>query len=136
MTIPHKEDALACCAVVDPIAKKIGAVNTLVRQPDGTLKGYNTDYSAAMEVIERAYELHLGCERTGTESILCGKTVVVVGAGGAGRGLAFGAVFRGAGKVIVANRNLERARTLAQACGGEAVALSELQSGSVKAIFL
>ena len=132
VTIPHKEDALACCAVVDPIAKKIGAVNTLVRQPDGTLKGYNTDYSAAIEVIERAYELHLGCERTGTESILCGKTVVVVGAGGAGRGLAFGAVFRGAGKVIVANRNLERARTLAQACGGEAVALSELQSGSVK----
>lgn len=46
-----------------------------------------------------------------------GKTVVVVGAGGAGRGLAFGAKFKGA-EVIVANRSLERAQALAQACGG------------------
>ena len=132
VTIPHKEDALACCAVVDPIAEKIGAVNTLVRQHDGTLKGYNTDYSAAIDAIERAYELHSGYQRTGAETVLSGKTIVVVGAGGAGRGLAFGAVFRGAGKVIVANRSFERARSLAQACGCEAVTIEELQSGAVK----
>ena len=33
---------------VDPVAKRIGAVNTLVRRPDGTLKGYNTDCTAAL----------------------------------------------------------------------------------------
>lgn len=40
---------------VDPVAKQIGAVNTLVRQPDGGLRGYNTDWQAAISAIERAY---------------------------------------------------------------------------------
>ena len=65
------------------------------------------------------------------ETALQGKTVVVVGAGGAGRGLAFGAKFKGA-EVIVANRSLERAQALAEACGGTAVSLEQLQSGEVK----
>ena len=127
VTIPHKEEALRCCAEVDEVAAKIGAVNTLVRRADGTLKGYNTDYGAAIAAIERAM-----ADRTGApaETALEGKTVVVVGAGGAGRGLAFGAAFKGA-SVVVANRNFERAAALAEACGGTAVTLEALQAGEV-----
>ena len=44
--------ALAACSEVDPVAQRIGAVNTLLRQPDGSLKGLNTDWSAAIEAIE------------------------------------------------------------------------------------
>ena len=56
-----------------------------------------------------------------------GKTVVMLGAGGAGRGLVFGAAAKGA-KVIVANRNLERAQELASCIGNEveAVALDDI----------
>ena len=130
VTIPHKEDALKCCAEVDPVAAQIGAVNTLVRRSDGSLKGYNTDYSAAIGAIEAAMASRPD-ESDDPEKALEGKTVVVVGAGGAGRGLAFGAAFKGA-SVVVANRNFERAAVLAEACGGEAVTLEDLQAGKVK----
>lgn len=50
---PLQEAALAAAASVDPLAARIGAVNTLVRQADGTLRGYNTDCSAAIGAIER-----------------------------------------------------------------------------------
>lgn len=145
VTIPHKLAALECADEVDSVAQQIGAVNTLVRQPDGTLKGYNTDWSAAITAIEQglqsgsqkaaesASNQHtpsaqsasghgesasgLGAEEATTsgrvfadgqskkqnESVLKGKTVVVIGAGGAGRALAFGAAHKGA-KVIIANR--------------------------------
>ena len=47
-----QEAALAAADSVDPLAARIGAVNTLVRQPDGTLRGYNTDCGAALDAIE------------------------------------------------------------------------------------
>ena len=87
------------------MAKQIGAVNTLVRQPDGSLKGYNTDYVAAIEAIENAMEKKTG---VAAAKSLDGKTVVVIGAGGAGKALAFGAKFKGA-NVVIANRS-RRAR--------------------------
>jgi 3-dehydroquinate dehydratase/shikimate dehydrogenase len=113
---------------VDPVAKQIGAVNTLVRQPDGSLKGYNTDYAAAIDAIEDAMERKTG---TPARASLEGKTVVVIGAGGAGRALAFGAKFKGA-NVVIANRSIDRARALAEACGGVAVTLEDLANGGVK----
>ncbi len=110
VTIPHKEAALKGATTADEVATAIGAANTLVRQPDGSLKAYNTDWSAAISAIER------GLGGSGTEdagnSPLQGKTVVVVGAGGAGRALAFGAATRGA-SVIIANRSASRAVELA-----------------------
>lgn len=45
-----QEAALRLAAEVDPVARQIGAVNTLVRQPDGSFKGYNTDWLAAIQV--------------------------------------------------------------------------------------
>ena len=44
--------AMEAADEVDPVAQQIGAVNTLVRQPDGRLKGFNTDWSAAISAIE------------------------------------------------------------------------------------
>ena len=45
--------ALAAAGEKDPVAEKIGAANTLVRRPDGSLAAYNTDWSAAISAIER-----------------------------------------------------------------------------------
>ena len=47
--------ALEAAHQVDPVAKRIGAANTLVRQPDGTMKAYNTDWSAAIQAAEKGF---------------------------------------------------------------------------------
>jgi 3-dehydroquinate dehydratase/shikimate dehydrogenase len=99
----------------------IGAVNTLVRRADGTLKGYNTDCTAALNAIE-----------AGLGTSVAGKSVLVVGAGGAGRAVAFGAAHRGA-RVMIANRNDTRASSLAADVGAEAVPWAVLQAGAVRA---
>ncbi len=45
--------ALSCVSEADPVAARIGALNTLVRSEDGSLKGFNTDWSAAIGAIEQ-----------------------------------------------------------------------------------
>lgn len=156
VTIPHKEAALRLSAEVEETAGAIGAVNTMRRLPPGSehakgskarFAGSNTDWSAAIGAIERAMTAlatpeagsGAGVSAAGqplgpaTASPLRGKTVVVVGAGGAGRALAFGAATRGA-KVVVANRSRDRADALAQALGGSARACSweDLAEGRVE----
>ncbi|RYR18696.1 hypothetical protein Ahy_B03g063310 isoform E [Arachis hypogaea] len=104
VTIPHKEAAVTCCDEVDPVAKSIGAVNCIIRRPtDGKLIG-------------------------GTVvSPLAGKLFVVIGAGGAGKALAYGAKEKGA-RVVIANRTYDRARELADLIGGDALALADLDN--------
>ncbi|KAF8061413.1 bifunctional 3-dehydroquinate dehydratase/shikimate dehydrogenase [Scenedesmus sp. PABB004] len=149
VTIPHKEAAHAAAAAHDPVAGAIGAVNTLIRQPGGGFKGYNTDWVAAISVIERV----LAAGRSGAASPtsreaaaaagdcgaraaspLSGRTFLVVGAGGAGRALAFGAASRGA-TVLIANRSRARAEALAAAVPGGATVVDwgALQAGEVSA---
>nr|AXF38107.1 3-dehydroquinate dehydratase / shikimate dehydrogenase [Bergenia purpurascens] len=120
--IPHKEAAVGCCDEVHPLAKSIGAVNTIVRRPaDGKLVGYNTDCEASMTAIEDALkERKLANGEASNDSPVAGKIFVLVGAGGAGRALAFGARSRGA-RVVIFNRNYERAKALALAVSGEAL---------------
>ncbi|KAJ7522528.1 hypothetical protein O6H91_18G015700 [Diphasiastrum complanatum] len=122
VTIPFKEDALRCCDEVDPIAQAIGAVNTIIRR-DGKLIGYNTDCEAAISAIEDA----LRESRHPPEKSLAGRLFVVIGAGGAGKALAFGAKQKGA-RVVIANRNFERAKVLAKSVGAEAIPLEQLDS--------
>ncbi len=131
VTIPHKEAALKRAATADEVATAIGAANTLVRQPDGSLKAYNTDWSAAISAIERGLGGSGTAEDAGN-SPLKGKTVVVVGAGGAGRALAFGAAARGA-SVIIANRSASRAVELAAQLNPPAkgVGLEEIATGAI-----
>ncbi|CAI9108007.1 OLC1v1007515C2 [Oldenlandia corymbosa var. corymbosa] len=131
--IPHKEAAVGCCDEVDPLAKSIGAVNTIIRRPaDGKLIGYNTDCDACISAIEDALR-----ERRNTNghasnaSPIAGKLFVLVGAGGAGRAMAFGARSKGA-RVVIFNRNFERAKALAAAVSGEALPYECLQSFSAE----
>ncbi|PNW80154.1 hypothetical protein CHLRE_08g380201v5 [Chlamydomonas reinhardtii] len=149
VTIPHKEAALRAAKDVDPVAAQIGAVNTLIRQADGSFKGYNTDWEAAISAIERglagvaggaAAAAAAAAKNAGTpaaESPLKGRTVVVIGAGGAGRALAFGAAARGA-RVLIANRSRDRADALAAALAAQygsaaaaAVSYEDLAGGRV-----
>lgn len=124
-TIPHKEAALKCCDEVDPAAKSIGAVNCLIRrQTDGKLFGCNTDYVGAITAIEEGLQGFHGSSNI-TGSPLAGKLFVVIGAGGAGKALAFGAKEKGA-RVVIANRTYERARELADAVGAQALTLADL----------
>ncbi|XP_057484811.1 bifunctional 3-dehydroquinate dehydratase/shikimate dehydrogenase, chloroplastic-like isoform X2 [Actinidia eriantha] len=126
-TIPHKEAALKCCDEVDPIAKSIGAVNCLIRNSsDGKLFACNTDYVGAITAIEDALRgSHHVMGTTG--SPLAGKLFVVIGAGGAGKALAYGAKEKGA-RVVIANRTYDRAKELADTVGGGALSLADLNS--------
>ncbi|KAL0719864.1 hypothetical protein Bca4012_069188 [Brassica carinata] len=129
-TIPHKEAALKCCDEVDPLAKSIGAVNTILRrQSDGKLLGYNTDCIGSISAIEDGLRSSSGPSSvpSSSSSPLAGKTVVVIGAGGAGKALAYGAKEKGA-KVVIANRTYERAVELAEAIGGKALSLTDLDN--------
>ncbi|KAI8010477.1 hypothetical protein LOK49_LG06G03191 [Camellia lanceoleosa] len=125
-TIPHKEAALKCCDEVDPVAKSIGAVNCIVRKSDGKFFGCNTDYVGAITAIEDALG---GLQHVNgmVVSPLAGKLFVVIGAGGAGKALAYGALAKGA-KVVIANRTYERAKEIADTIGGDALSLADLSN--------
>ncbi len=71
VTIPYKKDVMPYCAELTDCAKKMGAVNTIVRRPDGKLIGHNTDY----------FGLHYTFQRMGVS--LNNKKVLVLGSGGA-----------------------------------------------------
>jgi shikimate dehydrogenase len=98
VTIPFKQDVAAVVAA-DPLAERIGAVNTVAF--DGEPTGYNTDAAG----VVRSFEHH--------DVALSGRAVVV-GAGGAGRAAAFALADAGM-EVHIANRTVERAESLAEA---------------------
>ncbi|KOM55049.1 hypothetical protein LR48_Vigan10g094100 [Vigna angularis] len=125
-TIPHKVDGLRCCDEVDPIAKAIGAISCMIRRPsNGKLIGYNMDYLGAIAAIEERLQDSNGRSMSG--SPLYGKLFVVIGAGGAGKALAFGGKQKGA-RIVVANRTYSKAQELANRVGGKAITLSELEN--------
>ena len=93
VTIPHKVAVIPFLDELDPLAERIGAVNTIVND-DGTLTGYNTDATGFLQTL-----LERGIEPKG-------KNVVILGAGGASRAISFILAERGAHLVIL-NRLLE-----------------------------
>ncbi|XP_076930014.1 bifunctional 3-dehydroquinate dehydratase/shikimate dehydrogenase, chloroplastic-like [Bidens hawaiensis] len=125
-TIPHKEAVVQCCDEVDPTAKLIGAVNCVVRRDDGTLYGCNTDYVGAITAIEDGLRAS-GFKDGASGSPLDGRLFVVIGAGGAGKALAYGAKEKGA-RIVIANRTYDRARELAEIIGGKALSLADLNT--------
>ncbi|XP_050384124.1 bifunctional 3-dehydroquinate dehydratase/shikimate dehydrogenase, chloroplastic-like [Argentina anserina] len=125
-TIPHKEAALKCMDEIDSIAKKIGAINNIVRKPDGRLVAFNTDYIGSISGIEDELRGMNGAIPAG-KSPLAGKLFVVLGAGGAGKSLVYGAAQKGA-RVVCANRTYERAKELADKVGGQAMTLEEVEN--------
>ena len=97
VTIPYKTDVIPFLDDVDPLAKAIGAVNTLVRTENGGFKGYNTDMTG----------LYHAMQDEGIE--LKDQTVVILGAGGVARPTAFLCANKGAKKVYILNRTFEKA---------------------------
>lgn len=110
VTVPYKSDVLQYLKYVDPLAEKIGAVNTLVR--DEALKGYR-GYNTDMTGLFRAMQ---------EEGIdLEGETVVILGAGGVARPTAHLCVNKGAARVYILNRTLEKAEAIADEVGSDIV---------------
>ena len=120
VTVPHKVRALEAVDEVDPLAKRIGAINTVLHRK-GKLVGTNTDVAAAVAALEEA----IGGASRG-RSPLQGKHVLMIGAGGAGRAVAYGIIERGA-RLTIANRTAERGEQLANEVGAQAVPLSEVE---------
>ncbi len=102
VTVPHKEEAFRCAAVVHPSAEKLGAANTLWLE-DGRLNAANTD--------ALGFLANLDAEAPGWDAGL--GEAIVLGAGGAARAVVYGLLERGAGTVHVVNRGRERAEELA-----------------------
>lgn len=106
VTIPHKLAVMEHLDALTPEAELVGAVNTIRVEPDGRLTGHNTDCLGAVRAVER------------DGGRLRGATVLVLGAGGAGRGAAVGAALAGARHIIVLNRTAEKAAELVQELRG------------------
>jgi len=114
VTIPHKEAVVKKLTRIDGAVRGVGAANTIVFQGE-ELVGYNTDYRAAMDSLEEA----LGGEKD-DKSPLAGKVVLLLGAGGVARAIAYGLQRRHAG-VVITSRTTARAEQLAQKVGGKVV---------------
>lgn len=98
ISIPHKIEIIKYLDEIDGIAKKIGAVNTIVKS-DKKLKGYNTDYLGILNPLKQ-------------KTILKNKKAAIIGAGGAARAAVYALTSQGA-KVTVFNRDVKKAEKLA-----------------------
>ncbi len=101
VTVPYKQDVMAYVSEVDPLAKKIGAVNTLVRC-EGGYKGYNTD----MPGLKRAME------NDGVS--IAGGNFYLIGAGGVARAVFLMLLESGAKRIHILNRSIDKAENLAE----------------------
>jgi len=122
VTIPHKENILQYVDVVDPVAARIGAVNTLVignkeDAPDSSVYGYNTDWVGANRALREKIELK-------------GTRVLVLGAGGSARAIGYGLLEAGA-KIMLSNRTVVKGQDLTRQLGCDFRPLDEL--GNVEA---
>lgn len=112
VSMPFKLQVMPLLDRIAPLAREIGAVNTIVND-GGILTGYNTDASGAVRALEEVTKL-------------AGKRTLVIGAGGAARAVVHALVSAGA-RVHVVNRTSEKARALAEPLGATHGSLSDLQ---------
>ncbi len=115
VTIPHKESILPFLDDINPTAKKIGAINTVVNQ-GGKLTGFNTDCMGAILGLENGLNSKIE---------LKDKKVAIIGAGGAARAIAFGLKEKGC-DITIYNRTLERAERLSNDVGCEFKGFEEI----------
>ena len=112
VTVPHKTAVIKFLDDIDPVAKEIGAVNTIVNE-NGKLTGYNTDWIGIAESLKTITEL-------------TNKHVAILGAGGAARAAIFAMKQSGA-RVYIFNRTLEHAQTLAKEFNCEFASIEEIE---------
>ena len=118
VTIPHKTAIIPYLDELDKLAEKMGAVNTVVRTKEGTLKGYNTDGVGFVRSLEDA----VGKSHKD-------KPVLLIGAGGAARGIAFAMQQQGYKNLTIANRTVANAQAIVDEMGtGQAISLTEAEA--------
>jgi 3-dehydroquinate dehydratase/shikimate dehydrogenase len=111
VTIPHKQKILRYLDIVEPLARRIGAVNTVWRKA-GKWRGTNTDAAGVTTPLAREMRLN-------------NASVLIVGNGGAARSAACALSDAGA-HIALVGRNADRVRALAKICGAEALLLEQL----------
>ncbi|MEP6485150.1 MAG: shikimate dehydrogenase [Rudaea sp.] len=104
ITLPLKATVVSLCAELSDFARRIGAVNTLSRRLDGHWRGDNTDGPGLIGDLSVRHRIDL-----------CGRRVLVLGAGGAARAAAFALLEAHVESITIANRTRERAVALADA---------------------
>lgn len=104
LTIPHKQQALSIVDRVEPLARRIGAVNTIIVGPDGSLEGRNTDAFGFSESLRDSVP----------DWNPARALAVVVGAGGAARAVVAALIEAGAKEIRLVNRTEARAEMLAR----------------------
>ena len=102
VTIPHKIRIMSHLDELDPLARAIGAVNTICIK-NGKTKGYNTDGEGFVRSLEETAALSVQ-----------GKRIFILGCGGAVRAIAMTLAFKGAGKIYICNRTLSKAKSLTE----------------------
>ncbi len=107
VTVPHKSAVIPFLKEIDPLAERIGAVNTLVRC-EGGYKGYNTDMPGLLRAMER----------DGVNTL--GEEIVLLGAGGVARAVAMMLADAGAARIYIFNRTLDKAKNIAEEVNGYA----------------
>ena len=101
VTVPYKSEVMECLTEADELAKSIGAVNTLVRV-EGGYRGYNTDMTGLYRAMQ-SYGIKIEKEK-----------IVILGAGGAARAVAFLCAYYRAEKVYILNRSVEKAQAVSE----------------------
>lgn len=107
VTTPHKQAVMPFLDRVDPLARRVGAVNTIVVEADGSLSGLNNDGNGYVQSVRDA--------KPGWRPDA--GPVVLVGAGGAARGIVASLADQGAVEIRLVNRTFERAQALADEFG-------------------
>lgn len=102
VTVPFKEDAYRLCDELTERARRAGAVNTISRLADGRLRGDNTDGAG----LVRDLKVNAGIP-------LAGRRILLLGAGGAARGVLEPLLAEAPAQLLIANRTLEKAKVLA-----------------------
>ena len=112
VTIPHKSSVFSLLDEIDPLAKDIGAVNTVVNV-NGKLAGYNTDAAGAFRALSEVVPVE-------------GKHCIIVGAGGAARAIGY-ILKRNNVNVSIANRSIERGEELGSSLDSPFIKLGKIQ---------
>ena len=115
VSMPHKQEIMKHLDFIDNIANEIGAVNTVVKSGE-KWGGFNTDWYGAVEALKE-------------HTTIGGKRVVMFGAGGAARAIAYG-ITRNGGELYIHNRSQAKGEALAKEFGSQYVNSKELADGN------
>jgi shikimate dehydrogenase len=117
VTIPFKTTVISYLDEVDESSLRVGAVNTILNDGEGMLKGYNTDWVGLIRDLNESLEIS-------------GRTFAILGAGGAARAAVFG-ILKDGGIPVILNRTIEKGEKMARDFGCPFYPLSEI--GNLKA---